>query len=237
MQYGDNNLSFPDMQYGENNLSFPIMDQITPAVSNLTISSYNQTNANCDPHEIASLLGNYYHLLARMQYFPHSIIKHPPHNPPIDVPFAQSLGLEAQVIELLQLLPYVEGLGSEAEFILEGSFADFRDNGDLEQSRDPDYVFPEGGYEEERGEYVLPWVLTLNHCGNHGSIMYLNTRNGVSPFLYITWCITTLMGSRSHHNAMARRGRRRTRRSIPSWYEGVRSASAPTTSPSQREQI
>jgi hypothetical protein len=203
------------LQFGEeNNLTFPIMDPITAVISHLTISLGNQTNANFDPHEIASLLGNYYHLLARMRYFPHSIIKHPPHNPAIDVPFAQSLGLEPQVIELLQLLPYVEGVGGEDEFILGGSFADFRSNGALLQSRDPDYVSPEGGYEEERGEYVLPWVLTLNECGNHGSIMYLDTRNGISPFLYIAWCIKTLMGSRSHHNAMARWGRRRTGRSI-----------------------
>lgn len=173
-----------NLQFGEQgNLPFLIMDKITPAVANLTVSP-NLTNANYDfdPHEIASLLGNYYQLLARMRYLPHSVIKHPPHNPPIDVPFAQSLGLEPQVIELLQLLPYVEGLGNEEEFILWGSFADFRDNAVLMQSRDPDYVSPEGGYEEERGEYVLPWMLTLNSCGNHGSIMYLDTRNGISPF-------------------------------------------------------
>lgn len=180
-----NSTQATSLQFGEQcNLPFLIMDNTTPAVLNLTISC-NQTNANLDfdPHEIASLLGNYYHLLARMRYFPHSVIKHPPHNPPIDVPFAQSLGLEPQVIELLQLLPYVEGLGNEEEFILWGSFADFRDNGVLMQSRDPDYVSPEGGYEEERGQYVLPWVLTLNSCGNHGSIMYLDTRSGISTFL------------------------------------------------------
>jgi hypothetical protein len=207
-----------DLQFGEQyNLPFLIMDKITPAVPNLTIFSCNQTDANFDfdPHEIASLLGNYYHLLARMRYFPHSVIKHPPHNPPIDLPFAQSLGLEPQVIELLQLLPYVEGLGNEEEFILWGSFADLRDNEVLMQSRDPDYVSPEGGYEEERGEYVLPWVLTLNSCGNHGSIMYLDTRNGIPPFLIkIIWCSKTLMENRSYHNAMARRGRRWTGRSV-----------------------
>ena len=216
VQANSNSTQDTHLQFGgeENDLIFHFMDPITAAISHLTISSANQTNANFDPHEIASLVGNYYHLLARMRYFPHSFIKHPPHNPAIDVPFAQSLGLEPQVIELLQLLPYVEGVGSEDEFILWGSFADFRSNGDLLQSRDPDYVSPEGGYEEERGEYVLPWVLTLNDCGNHGSIMYLDTRNGISTILYIVWCIKTLMGSRSHHNAMARRGRRRTSRSI-----------------------
>lgn len=174
------------------------MDQITPATSNLTVSD-NHADANYDPHEIASLLGNYYHLLARMRYIPHSTIKHPPHSPAIDVSLAESLGLEPQVIELLQLLPYVEGRGSEDEFILQGGFEDFRNIRNLRQSRDPDYASPEGGYEEEGGEYVQPCVLPLNQCGNHGSIMYLDTRNGMycalPPSWFMSrWFIKTLIG-------------------------------------------
>ncbi|KAE8453841.1 hypothetical protein EG329_007617 [Mollisiaceae sp. DMI_Dod_QoI] len=115
--------------------------------------------------------------MSRMRYFSPDRIKYPPHDPPIDVNFAKSLGLESQVIELLQVLPYVEGLNNEDEFILHGSFADFRKTDVLGQSRDPDYVSPEGNYEEENGNYVMPWVLVLNECGNHGSIMYFDTRN------------------------------------------------------------
>ncbi len=129
-----------------------------------------------NPRDIAALMARYYELLARMRYFPSSAIKYPPHSPPIDIAFAQSLGLEPQVIELLQILPYVEGYRNEDEFILGGSFADFRKKGVLSQSRDPAFAEPEGDFDSENEQYVRPWVLVLNECGNHGSIMYLDTR-------------------------------------------------------------
>jgi hypothetical protein len=136
----------------------------------------NSTQELFNPHEIAELMTRYYELLAKMRYFPSSFIKYPPHSPPIDITFAQSLGLEPQAIELLQLLPYVEGYNNEDEFILGGSFADFRKKGVLSQSRDPAFAEPDKGFDGENGEYVRPWVLVLNECGNHGSIMYLDTR-------------------------------------------------------------
>ncbi len=154
------------------------MDDLVSKTSQFAISGPPHTAFN--PHEIATFLSNYYQLMSRMRYFSPDRIKYPPHDPPIDVNFAKSLGLEFQVIELLQVLPYVEGLNNEDEFILHGSFADFRKKDVLGQSRDPDYVSPEGDYEEENGNYVMPWVLVLNECGNHGSIMYFDTRNSES---------------------------------------------------------
>ncbi|KUJ16033.1 uncharacterized protein LY89DRAFT_783263 [Mollisia scopiformis] len=154
------------------------MDDLSSHASQLGISDSNSPQEPFDPRQIARLLSEYYELMARMRYFSPDLIKYPPHDPPIDVAFAQSLGLEPQVIELLQVLPYVEGLHNEDEFILGGSFADFRKNRVLEQSRDPDFACPQGDYEEENGKYVMPWVLVLNECGNHGSIMYFDTRNG-----------------------------------------------------------
>jgi hypothetical protein len=147
-------------------------DNGTPNVVSAPASTANSGTFN--PHEIADLIGRYYQLFAKMRYIPESAIKYPPHSPAIDIPYAQSLGLEPQVIELLQLLPYVEGYNMDDEFILGGSFADFRDNEVLQQSRDPCYVMPEGGPDEENGEYVRPWMLVLNQSGNHGSIMYLD---------------------------------------------------------------
>ncbi|CZR60775.1 uncharacterized protein PAC_10671 [Phialocephala subalpina] len=163
------------------------MDEFSQEASQLNISEGDSSwddmseddtpHTPFDPRDIATLLSNYYQLMARMRYFSPDCIKYPPHDPPIDVEFAKSLDLEPQVIELLQVLPYVEGLNNEDEFILSGSFADMRQKSVLEQSRDPDYVDPTGGYDEENGKYVMPWMLVLNECGNHGSIMYFNTRN------------------------------------------------------------
>lgn len=113
-----------------------------------------------------------------MLYFPSSYIKYAPHDPPIDVDLAKSYNLEPQVIELLQALPYVEGYCNEDEFILGGSFADMRDPEVLKQSRDPGFCSPDGGFDDENGEYVRPWELCINECGNGGPIIYLDTRNG-----------------------------------------------------------
>jgi hypothetical protein len=129
--------------------------------------------------ETVSLISRYYELLAKMRYFPESYIKYPPHNPAIDLDLAKELNLEPQVIELLQALPYVEGYSNEDEFILWGSFADMRDPSVLRQSRDPAYADPSSSeFDHPDGAYVRPWELVINECGNHGTVMYLNTRNG-----------------------------------------------------------
>lgn len=143
-----------------------------------TVSDMLSSLDRYDKDEVVDLLNRYYELLARMRYLPPSAIKYPPHSPPVNMTLAQELGLEPQVQELLQSLPYVDGYNNEGEFILGGSFADFRNSDVLIQSRDPGYADPEGDFDDENGPYVKPWVLVLNECGNHGSIMYLNTRNG-----------------------------------------------------------
>jgi hypothetical protein len=142
------------------------------------IPARSSTNTAFNPLEIVDLMTRYYQLLSKMRYFPESSIKYAPHDPPIDVDFANSLGLDPPVIELLQLLPYVDGLNNEDEFIMHGSFADFRKNGVLEQSRDPKFISPETGFDVENGEYVRPWVLVLTECGNRGSVVYYDTLNG-----------------------------------------------------------
>lgn len=139
----------------------------------------SSANAPFNPHEIVDLMTRYYQLLANMRYFPVSSIKYAPHDPPIDVELAASLGIEPQGIELLQLLPCVDGLHNEDEFIMHGSFADFRKKSVLERSRDPKFLSPDKGFEVENGEYVRPWVLVLTECGNRGSVVYYDTRNGL----------------------------------------------------------
>jgi hypothetical protein len=154
--------------------------RLGPARKN--IPARPSTNVTFHPHEIVDLMTKYYQLLSSMRYFPDSIIRYAPHDPPVDVEFAASLGMEPQAIELLKLLPYVDGLHNEDEFIMHGSFADFRKNKVLEQSRDPKFITPDKGFDVENGEYVRPWVLTLTECGNHGSVVYYDTRNGDNSY-------------------------------------------------------
>ncbi|KAH6675587.1 hypothetical protein B0J14DRAFT_637082 [Halenospora varia] len=152
------------------------MDQITPATSNLDINSYT-----FDPNEIATLLSNYYSLLARMHYISPSSIHQPPHAPPINTTLARSLHCSPSVISVLEALPYVQGYGGEDDFMLGGSFADFRDDDELKRSRDPNYVGGDvwdRGVDEEGGKYVEDWVCVLNASGHRGSLLYFDTRNG-----------------------------------------------------------
>ncbi|KAF7954583.1 hypothetical protein EAE96_005703 [Botrytis aclada] len=147
-------------------------------LSGITLLGQPEKTGIYDQQEIVTLITQYYELLAKIHYFPTSYIKYAPHDPPIDLDLAKSFDLEPQVIELLQALPYIEGYSNEDEFILGGSFADVRDLGVFMQSRDPGFASPEGGYDDENGEYMRPWETCINECGNHGTMMFLDTRNG-----------------------------------------------------------
>ncbi|KAF7952457.1 uncharacterized protein EAE97_001954 [Botrytis byssoidea] len=132
-----------------------------------------EKNGIYDRQEIITLITQYYDLLAKIRYFAASYIKYAPHDHPIDVELAKSYDLE-----LLQALPYIEGYRNEDEFVLGGGFADMRNLEVLMQSRDLGFASPEGGFDDENGEYMRPWEFCINECGNHGTMMFLGTRNG-----------------------------------------------------------
>lgn len=124
--------------------------------------------------EIASLTTEFYEILSKMGQFPPETIKYPPQNPPIDANFAKSLGMAPQVIDLLERLPYVEG--NDRAWLYDAEFADFRYKDQLEQSRDPFHVKPDGwSYYSERGPYLRPWQVALNAMGDHGAVFLLDT--------------------------------------------------------------
>ena len=139
-----------------------------------------------DPFEIVDLMTSYYELFVKMRYVQRESLKYPPHSPPIDIEKVKALGFAPQVFAILQLLPYVEGRGSEDNFFGYGGFADFRDcnYSDLEQELCNPFYAPlvEGrGYDEPQGPYVRPWVLPLNSLGNHGTVLFFDTKNGMPP--------------------------------------------------------
>ncbi|KAL2047859.1 hypothetical protein ABVK25_011268 [Lepraria finkii] len=124
--------------------------------------------------EIASLTTEFYEILSKMGQFPPETIKYPPQNPPINANFAKSLGMAPQVIDLLERLPYVEG--NDRAWLYDAEFADFRYKDQLEQSRDPFHVKPDGwSYYSERGPYLRPWQVALNAMGDHGVVFLLDT--------------------------------------------------------------
>jgi len=147
--------------------------QVTsPLVRNVQKMAYN-------PFEIVDLMATMYKLLARMHYIKESDIHYAPHDPPINVEMAESLGWEPQVIKIMQQLPYVTADNSKS-FFRYGGFADYRGQHGLEMSRDPLYCSPDfgKGWDEEGGPYVRPWVLPLNSIGSRGSVIFFDTRTG-----------------------------------------------------------
>lgn len=135
--------------------------------------------------EIADLMLQIYTTLAAMRCVPHESIVQGPHT--IDLRLARKLRLDPSVIRLHQILPYIDKEKSETQdFIFGGAFADFRDAGDVEQSRDPFYAFYEGavgvkgGWDKEGGEYIRPWVTALSMMGNHQSVIICDVRKSMS---------------------------------------------------------
>ena len=143
--------------------------------------------------QITNLIGDLYQLLAKMQYLDldQGTLDYPPHTNPeksINTALATQSHLIPEAIQLLQQLPYViaptrwmHGAGDN-EFVLYGCFADFRNDDELEESRDPLYagVNPKDesvGWDDEYGQYMRPWYVPLSRLGNHGSVLILNMKN------------------------------------------------------------
>jgi hypothetical protein len=158
-------------------------------------ANLSQKTLTPDMLEVSSLLGDLYELLVDMTYFDRSSnpIDYPPHGPSrrVNTTLATQLGLHPLAIQLLQSLPYLSertvgtnwGYGAgDMELLLNGAFADFRDDDSLERSRDPLYagVNPldkNVGWDEEHGQYMKPWYIPLNQLGNHGVVLILNLKN------------------------------------------------------------
>lgn len=107
-----------------------------PFIQPKDVSIYNDQVYPADPHPkiatIASLMNELYTLFINMQYIPASSVSFAPHTTnPISLRHAALFGLEKQVVDLLQMLPYHDGsqpdwnFGSDnGEFLFGGEFDD-----------------------------------------------------------------------------------------------------------------
>ncbi|RDL42174.1 uncharacterized protein BP5553_02153 [Venustampulla echinocandica] len=121
-------------------------------------------------HEVADLMLEIYRTLARMRYLDPSWIYEGPHNIDDVLPKYHSCGLDASVIYLYSILPYIDTAGAEGvDFFQGGQFADFRREEDVEQGRDPFYA----DCEEEA---MRPWMTPLSMLGNHHSVIIYDAR-------------------------------------------------------------
>ncbi|KAH8680792.1 hypothetical protein BX600DRAFT_445066 [Xylariales sp. PMI_506] len=127
-------------------------------------------------HEVADLLLDIYNTLAHMRYLDPAGIEPGPHQ--IDQQQLDELGLDPAIRYLYSILPYVDiEQAGNSDFLLGGSFADFRVPNDVKEGRDPFSLDPQGDdFEAEDGPYMRPWVTPLTALGNHQSVIIYDAR-------------------------------------------------------------
>lgn len=168
-----------------------LLERLRSTVTNTNraiTDSYYDLKYPGTPEEVASMMGEFYEMLAEMGYYEHSDIAYPPHtNPGINASYASTLGYSQKAITMMEMLPYLDmadlkwnhGAG-DGEFLLYGVFVDYREEGSLEEL-DPFYALDDAelpkGFDEPGGKYMKPDYILLSRLGNHGVAMVLNTKN------------------------------------------------------------
>ncbi|KAI0018171.1 hypothetical protein F4780DRAFT_771898 [Xylariomycetidae sp. FL0641] len=150
--------------------------------------------------EVADLMTEWYQLFIDMCYIDAENVVFPPHKHlPVDTRKAAEIGLHKNVVDLYQMLPYKIGganwnFGSDDdEFLMWGeALSDLRgpDADWWSAVVDPHYWIADlaerngklpddaatKGFDDELGPYVKPWYAPLSNCGNHGSVIFLDTQ-------------------------------------------------------------
>ncbi|KAH0367956.1 hypothetical protein KCU65_g4374, partial [Aureobasidium melanogenum] len=158
-------------------------DCLRPFIPPTEISTYDAIFPT-SPHPkiatIASLMNELYTLFIDMGYLPPTSVSFAPHtNCPISLNHAALFGLEKQVVDLLQMLPYYDGKGpnwnfgsDQGEFLFGGEFdADIRGEGKevlwWRKIADPCY-FTDVGW---KGERAIGWDLRCKDVDEEGGEM------------------------------------------------------------------
>jgi hypothetical protein len=184
-----------------------LKEKLTNTISKtygVVAETYEEMKNPGSTEEVAALMTEFYELLAEMGYYEPEKIDRAPHaNPSINKNYAAELGFSPKAIEMLEKLPYLNndhdfwwshGDG-DAEFLLFGTFIDFRVDENLQGNEDPLYaLWGQGddgpkGFDEDGGKYMRPDYLCLSMLGNHGTTMILNVKN------FKLWTIDQEMGS------------------------------------------
>jgi len=153
-------------------------------------SPYGSTMDGCgdmcgSTDEVASLMTEFYELLAEMGYYEPAKIDRAPHTDPgINHEYAKEVGFSDKAVEMMLKLPYLNTEldvawmhgASHVEFLLYGTFIDFRLDENLLSSQDPLYILgnEQKGLNEDDGRYMKPDYIPLSALANHGTTMILN---------------------------------------------------------------
>jgi hypothetical protein len=170
------------------------------AVDPSTYSDIYPTNPKPEVQKIAGLYTDLIQLFVDMRYLDAESVDFPPHkNPSINTTHPAKYGFTKDVVDLYQMIPYVTGdpkwnyVSDRGEFLQGGEFmSDLRRPEQeldwLGQIIDPTYSLrfdfgdkedemPQLSWDHPRGPYIKPFHAVLSDCGNHGSILILDTSN------------------------------------------------------------
>ncbi|KAH6690703.1 hypothetical protein F5X68DRAFT_203549 [Plectosphaerella plurivora] len=118
-------------------------------------------------HEVADGLLNVYRTLARMTHLESSWIKEGPHDMTSLLPECKEMGLDASIIYLYSIVPYVYHPGEW--FFFQGGYFMYMD---VEGSRDPFFM-------ENDKEMLRPWMTPLSRMGNHSTVLIYDAKRHV----------------------------------------------------------
>ncbi|KAJ9632202.1 hypothetical protein H2203_000605 [Taxawa tesnikishii (nom. ined.)] len=151
-----------------------------------------------NPHpviaEIARLMTELYELFVKTRYINAEDLAYPPHTTkPVDINMAARLGLTKDV------RPRRISFGGEFGPDMRGDASEDTERW-FRSFVDPfyalDYARPGAqwrqavrGYDAKDGLFMRPWYIALNDCGNHGSVMILDTKD------FKMWFIEQLGGT------------------------------------------
>ncbi|KJZ76373.1 hypothetical protein HIM_04102 [Hirsutella minnesotensis 3608] len=156
------------------------MEDFAQTVDGLSASQRSQL------HEVADLMLEIFHTLARMRYLPAEWIEEGPHDVSALLPTYHSLDLEPAIIYLYSILPYIKQSHIwKRDFFQGGEFADFRNVETVEQGRDP-------FWDESPAGRLRPWMTPLSMIGNHcDAIIYDARQHRIGIFGQMTcWSST-----------------------------------------------
>jgi hypothetical protein len=170
------------------------------AVDPSTYSDIYPTDPSPQVKKVAGLYTDIIQLFVDMRYLKADSVHFPPHqDPAINNTFPAKYGFSKDVVDLYQMIPYVKAqtnwnYGSDAgEFLKWGEFPEDLRGSDkmqawLHQTIDPTYALyhhigfddtdlPSLSWDDPSGPYIRPFYAVLSSCGNHGSIMIVDTRS------------------------------------------------------------
>ncbi|KAK7189960.1 hypothetical protein DPSP01_013718 [Paraphaeosphaeria sporulosa] len=129
-------------------------------------------------HGVVNELLNIYETLVAMRYVdPEALIRGPHELSEGLLASYAECELDPAIIYLYSIMPYIDGAETDArDFFQGGAFFNPLSIDDVETGRDPRYLSPEGGFDDEEGQYMYPWYTPLSNCGNHSPVIIYDAK-------------------------------------------------------------